>query len=187
MYNHIVQPCEESGDYKDFCDGTYFKDHPLFSQKQNSLQIQLFYDEFEMANPLGSKHGIHKIGSIYSILRNLSPKINSAFMNIHHLSHFHSEDVKKYGFSAMLEPVVHDLKVLESQGIDIPFSHEPLCGTVAQVTGDNLGLHTLLLAAFSANYYCRFCLADKEMCPTVFSDDDTNITCSTEVHVQQGC
>lgn len=185
--NYMVQPCEDSGVYKDFCDGTYFKDHPLFSQKGSSLQIQLFYDEFETANPLGSKHGIHKIGSIYFILRNFTPKINSALMNIHLISLFHSEDVKKYGFNAILEPLMCDLKILEAKGINVPFSNEPLYGTVAQVTGDNLGLHTFLgyVESFSASYFCRFCLADKELCQTVFSDDDTNITLRCkELHVQ---
>lgn len=110
--NHIVEPCEASGVYKDFCDGIC---HPLFSQKRNSLQIQLFYDEFETANHLGSKHGIHKVGSIYFILRNFSPKIYSDLMNIHLISLFHSEDVKKYGFNAILESLVKDLKILASR------------------------------------------------------------------------
>ncbi|XP_030252888.1 uncharacterized protein LOC115569102 isoform X1 [Sparus aurata] len=117
ILNHILQPCEKTGFYKDFCDGSYFKGHSLFSKKTKSLQIQIFYDDFEVANPLGSKHGIHKIGSIYFILRNLSPKINSALMNIHLLALFHTEDVKKYGFNVILEPLVHDLKVLECTGV----------------------------------------------------------------------
>lgn len=103
--NHITQPCEKTGVYKDFCDGDYFKDHTLFSEQPHSLQIQIFYDDFELANPLGSKHGIHKIGSMYFVLRNLSPKINSALMNIRLLALFHTEDVKKYGFNAILEPL----------------------------------------------------------------------------------
>lgn len=185
--NYIVQPCEKSGIYKDFCDGNYFKEHSLFPHKKHSLQIQLFFDEFETANPLGSKHGIHKIGSIYFILRNFSPKINSALMNIHLISLFHSDDVKKYGFNAVLEPLVRDIKVLEISGIHVPFFDEPVHGTVAQVTGDNLGLHTLLgyVQSFSANYFCRFCLADRNTCQTVFCDDDTSITLrSKELHVQ---
>ena len=184
---YFVKPSEKSGIYKDFCDGTYFKEHPLFSQKKKSLQIQLFFDEFETANPLGSKHGIHKIGSIYFILRNFSPKINSALMNIHLISLFHSDDLKKYGFNALLEPLIQDLKILETNGIDVPYFDEPLYGTVAQVTGDNLGLHTLLgyVQSFSANYFCRFCLADKDTCQNVFSDDDGSIILRCkELHLQ---
>lgn len=74
----------EPDTYSDFSDGSYFKTHPLFSDKKNALQIQLYYDDFETANPLGSKRGIHKIGCLYFILRNLPPKFNSALINIHH-------------------------------------------------------------------------------------------------------
>ena len=142
--------------------GTILKIPPLFSEKPNSLQIQIFYDDFEMANPLGSKHGIHKIGSIYFVLRNLSPKINSALMNIHLLALFHTADINKYGFHTILEPLVQDLKVLECTGVELPFSDEPVRGTIAQVTGDNLGLHTLLgyVESFNANYFCHYCLID---------------------------
>ncbi|KAF0024598.1 hypothetical protein F2P81_023400 [Scophthalmus maximus] len=45
---------------------------------------------------------------------------------------FHTEDVKKYGFNAILEPLVHDLKVLECTGIELPFCVEPVHGTIAQ-------------------------------------------------------
>lgn len=75
--------------YKDFCDGSYFKAHSFFSNNENAFTI--FFDEFETANPLGSKHGIHKIGNIYFVLRNLTPKVNSALMNIHLVALFHSQ------------------------------------------------------------------------------------------------
>lgn len=152
--------------------------HPLYSKHKNALQIQLYYDDFESANPLGSKQGIHKIGVIYFILRNFPPKMNSSLMNIHLLSLFYAQDIKNYGFDAILRPLVEDLKVLESSGIPVPFSKDPLFGTIAQVTGDNLGMHTILgfMESFSALYFCRFCLVDKKTSQSVFSEDDTNIT-----------
>ena len=124
--SHFVQPSERRGVYQDFCDGSYFKSHPLFSNIENALQIQLFFDEFETANPLGSKHGIDKIGSIYFVLRNVSPKINSALNNIHLIALFHSQDIKKYGLNVILEPLVRDLKILECTGINLPFSDTPV-------------------------------------------------------------
>lgn len=173
---HFVQPADKNGLYQDFCDGSYYKNHPLFSKNQNALQIQLFFDEFETANPLGSKHGIHKVGSIYFILRNFTPKVNSALLNIHLVALFHSQDIKKYGMNAILEPIVRDIKVLESTGINLPFSDQQIYGTVAQVTGDNLGLHTVLgfVESFSARYFCRFCIADKNECQGLFTDDYPN-------------
>ena len=59
--------------------------------------------------------------------------------------------MKKYGFNAILEPLVHDLKVFECTGIEVPFSDEPVHRTIAQVTWDKMGLNTLFsyLESFS--------------------------------------
>jgi len=47
---------------EDYCDGSDFKQHPLFSKQSKSLQIMLYYDELEVCNPLGSKVKTHKLG-----------------------------------------------------------------------------------------------------------------------------
>lgn len=189
IQKHFVQPSENGEILREFCDGSYFKEHPLFSKEQNSLQIQLFYDDFETSNPLGSKHGIHKIGSIYFVLRNLSSKVNSALMNIHLLALFHTQDVKRYGFNAILDPIVRDFKILETSGITLPISEDPVHGTIAQVTGDNLGMHTLFgfVESFNSNYFCRFCLIDKCASQNIFSDDHPDIILRDRLLHAQHC
>lgn len=76
-----------------------------------NLDIILYYDDFETANLLGSKRGVHKIGAIYFVLGNLPPKFNSAVMNINLFSLFHYQDLKIYVFYAILEPLVNDVKL----------------------------------------------------------------------------
>ena len=93
----MMQTCAQSDKYDDFCDGSYFKNHPLFSSSKFALQIQLYYDEFECANSLGSKKGIHKVGCLYFILRNLPPRVNSALMNIHLVSLFMHKTLRNMG------------------------------------------------------------------------------------------
>ena len=66
IYAVLAKPSKDR--YEDFCDGSYFKSHPLFSKTQTSLQIQLYYNDFETANPLGSKLGVHKFGALYFVL-----------------------------------------------------------------------------------------------------------------------
>ena len=46
----------------DYCDGSAFKSHPLFSLSTQHLQIFFYYDDIEVCNPLGSKRKIHKLG-----------------------------------------------------------------------------------------------------------------------------
>ena len=44
----------------DYCDGELFAASELFKDDPCALQIQLYYDELELCNPLGSKK--HKLG-----------------------------------------------------------------------------------------------------------------------------
>lgn len=161
----------------DLNDGSYLKSHPLFSTEKQAFQIQLYYDDFEPANPLGSKRGIHKIGCLYFVLRNLPPKFNSVLMNIHLVSLFHAQDQQKYGFDAILEPLLNDVKKLENQGLSLPFSDQQVYGTIAQITGDNLGMHTILgfNESFSSRHFCRLCLIEKSDAQTVYSEDDPKV------------
>lgn len=155
--------------------------------REHALQIQLYLDEFETANPLGSKKGIHKLGCIYFILRNLPPKYNSVLQNILVVALFHSQDLKTYGFDNILKPLVDDLKILETQGIEVPFSDSPLFGSVIQVTGDNPGLRGLFgfVESFSATYFCRFCLTNKDESQSVFTEDDSSMIFHTkEIHAE---
>ena len=52
----------DDGLLSDFCDGDVFRAHPLFSRDPHALQLILYFDEFEVCNPLGSRANKHKIG-----------------------------------------------------------------------------------------------------------------------------
>lgn len=108
-------------------------------QKQTDMKTfvskVMYYDDF--ANPLGSKCGVHKIGVLNFVLRNLPPKLNSAVMNINLVALFHTEDVKKYACDPILQPLINDIKTLESHGLYLAFSTENVYGTTSQITGDN--------------------------------------------------
>ena len=47
---------------RDYCDGSQYSSHPVFSEDNKALQIQLYYDEADVCNPIGSKSGVHKLG-----------------------------------------------------------------------------------------------------------------------------
>ena len=175
--------------YFDVKDGLYMKRHPLFSNESCALQIQLFYDDFETANPLGSKKGIHKLGAIYFTLRNFPPKVNSSLVNIHLCALFHAQDIKTYGFDTILQPIVSDLKVLETDGIKVPTLKSPVHGSIVQVTGDNLGIHGLfgLVESFSARNCCRFCVLEKSHFQTVFCEDEESVIFRTKDMHEEHC
>lgn len=61
--NEIQKPhSRDDGIMMDFCDAYYFKNHKIFNSYRNALQLILYYDDIEVANPLGAKAGIHKLG-----------------------------------------------------------------------------------------------------------------------------
>lgn len=90
--------------YSEINDGSYLKNHILFSQQKHALQIQLSYDDLKKSS---------------------------------------EEDLKKYGFDPILKPIVDDIKALEAEGMQVPFSAMPLKSRVFQVSGDNLAFHDL--------------------------------------------
>ncbi|KAK0136653.1 hypothetical protein N1851_027156 [Merluccius polli] len=92
-----------------------FKPRHVPKEEKDALQIQLFYDDFKTANPLGSKKGIHKLGAIYFTLRNFPAIFNSSLVNIHLCALFHAQD-KPYGFNLILEPLEwHKYQIKVSQ------------------------------------------------------------------------
>lgn len=64
MYNAQIQRghFSENAIIGDFCDGHFFRHSSFFKRKQISLQINLYYDDVEVCNPLGSKRKVHKLG-----------------------------------------------------------------------------------------------------------------------------
>jgi len=48
----------------DYCDGEVFQSHPLFSMH---TKIMSYFNELEVANPLGSKAKIYKLGTVYML------------------------------------------------------------------------------------------------------------------------
>ena len=64
----------------DYCDGSDFRGHPLFTQEHKALQLMLYYDELEVCNPLGTKSKIHNLGEI---LRHICPILCTVLFSFH--------------------------------------------------------------------------------------------------------
>lgn len=48
----------------DYCDSPAYQDNPVFRMDDTALQIQLYYDDLEVVNPLGSNTKVHKLGEL---------------------------------------------------------------------------------------------------------------------------
>ena len=55
----------DENELRDFCDGSLFQNHPLFSVDVHALQIVAYFDELEIVNPIGSFVKKHKLGCLF--------------------------------------------------------------------------------------------------------------------------
>lgn len=150
---------ERSAYLQDFCDGSLFKSHPLFSLDVNGLQIIGYYDELEICNPLGSYVQTHKLGCLFFSLGNVRPQFRSSLKAIYLVTLAQSEDIDKYGLDKFLTPFVEDLKVLYCDGITICTNEKQhtLYGGLLAFLADNLAAHALGGFKESMSFALRIC------------------------------
>lgn len=143
--------------------------------KDDFIAIEIYYDDVETANPLGTKTVIHKLGLFYFVIKNLPSYFNSSYPNIHLLAVGRLNDFKRYGFRTVLETIRDAIKPLEKDGIELPWGDGKKRFRVIlfNFVGDNLGLHAVLgfNESFNSVHFCRFCLADRKHIQNYFVED----------------
>ncbi len=167
------QSCD--GIVRDYPDGKYYKTNPFFQTNQPSVHLVLYCDEFTLTNQFRDRGKKYKLFALYFQLANLHPKFRSALDNIHLGLLCKALYLKRYGYQAVLRPLLKDLQSLETQGIEIVFEdrHYHFYGTVVFVAADNLGAHGIggLYENFSTVLrLCRFCNATKPMLEGSFDE-----------------
>ena len=132
----------------------------------NCLQLLLYFDDFEVANPLGSKRGKYKLFAVYFTILNIPLKYRSKLENMQLVLLAKSKHVEKYGLDVIFAPLINDLKVLQPPGINVCISgvQHHFSARLALVCADNLAANKV--AGFTQNFsrgrICRFCMATRE-------------------------
>lgn len=89
-------------------------------------------------------------------------------MNIFLAALIKSKDIKQFWNDVSLKLLVHELNVLEKEGLTIltPHGNFLVHFLLGLVLGDNLGLNSILefSKSFSSNYSCRICKCHKNVC-----------------------
>lgn len=167
--------------YQDFFDGEYWLSSPLHDE--NVILLRLYGDDFEPANPLGSRKASYKIGCIYYQFENLATHILTKTENMFLSLCYHTGDVKEFGWEAILKPLVIELQRLGSDGFYLTSKD----GTkknwkvaISVVTGDNLFLNSILgfVESFSAAHPCRHCLVPRAEFQSTFAEVETQLRTS---------
>lgn len=151
--------------YSSFINTHNFKNHELFSNFPNTIRLNLYYDDIEVANALGSKRGKHKLGIFYFTVQNFPIRFNTDLKNIFILQICYSWDIKKFGFNRILQPFVNDMKRLE-RGIEISLPNgDPfvLRAVLISLSGDTLAIHDISgFLSPSCKCFCRLCMITRD-------------------------
>lgn len=165
-----------NGLLRGYQDGSQYKQHGLFRDYPNALRFQIFYDDVEVTNPIGSKAGVHKLGMFYYSIQNLPKRMNCTMNSIYLLAAAYSTDVKRYGFEPILRPFVKEMNSFESDdGVQLLIGDRmrTIHGSLVSLCADTLAAHDILgFLSPSANKLCRLCYATREGIQHHFNEDD---------------
>ena len=177
------------GKLGDFCDGAAFRSHPLFGTDNSALQVIAYYDELEVANPIGSYVSKHKLGCLFFMLGNIRPKYRSTLKAINLVAVARHADVVKYGLDIFLTPFVQDLKTLYCDGITVTVGSDirTFHGGLLAFLADNLAAHAI--GGFKegvgfALRLCRTCMATQSQSQMLFTEDKFQLR-NPDMHFQQ--
>lgn len=128
------------------------------------IPMNLYCDDFETGNALGSNSGSQSLTAFYYYFPTVPINLSS-LCHIFTAAFFSAKHIKELGFEKALKLVIPVLKELEDNGIEIVTSDGSyrVHFLIGVITGDNLALNTLLgfSGSFSHNFFCRFCKISK--------------------------
>lgn len=169
IVNQIMTPEKTyNGIIADYTDGQFYQPN---SDKRKVLDILYFFDDFQIANPLGSHRSKHKISGFYYILGNLHRNSRSSLKIIQLNIVCRSVDLKYFGLESILQPLIMELSELDETGLEIPGIGTFYC-KFRFCSADNLGSHQLggFCESFSSNILriCRSCLITSSQIQEIF-------------------
>lgn len=143
------------------------------------LPVFLYFDDYEVNNPLGSHKGISKCGALYLSIPCLPPTLASKLEKIFLFVLFNTLDREVFKNPIIFSKVIDELEFLESKGIVIRLANQEktIYFKLALVLGDNLGLHSILgfSEGFSGNSFCRFCHIKKNDRNNIFDEGECSL------------
>lgn len=164
---------ENDGNFRSYFDGSVWNDLALTNQP--ILVLRLYGDDFEPCNPLGSRKTVYKIGCIYYQIENLPSYLLSKTENIFLATCYHTDDVKDFGWDAILRPLVNELKALETTGIKLLVADKTMQVKVivGVFTADNLFMNSIMgfVESFTAHRPCRECALHRHDFQKIFVED----------------
>ena len=176
IFAEVIQGHQSQGFIQDYCDGSFCKDNQLFSQIHPAIQVQLYHDDFTVANPIGNRVKQLKFSAFYFCLGNIPPEFRSKLSCIQLAMLCPSTVLADCGMSQVLAPFIEEMKHLESVGLYVEKdgSVYNLKGSLSMVVADNLAAHGIggFQESFNTERLCRYCMITKNTMKDHFRDTD---------------
>lgn len=160
-----LESCDNSI-ISDFLQGELWKKKRKQYPNDLCINYNLYYDDFEAGNPLGSHSGSQAIAAFYINIPSLSRELSSRVEYIFPVMFVRTQDFKKFGSNKCIQILVDQLVLLETKGIDFKTKDDQVLTIrflLGLIIGDNLAVNLLLgfTQSFSHQFYCRICLSPK--------------------------
>jgi hypothetical protein len=164
----------------DVWDGSFIKSIPLYVQQKGAiLCFQIYMDEVELSNPLGSKKGKHKVSVFYWVLMNVPPAFRSSLRSIQLLGIVGSELLKQRGVDLFLRPFLDDLLLLhEGVILNVRGEQRVWFGILLQFCGDIPAAN--FIGGFKegvgfASFPCRSCMIPRDSLDEIHHESECNL------------
>lgn len=185
VHEELTEENHNLFDIMDVKDGTYYK-KKYFQDHKDALLFCLYYDDFEIVNPIGSHRKKHKLSIFYWSLLNISPAFRFKIQTTQLLGVANSSDIRKFGLSAMLKDFVDSMKEIHrGKELNVNNVVKTYYGTLYYVIGDTPA--TQLLGGFKegvsmAKKPCRTCNITIDELGNHLSDKKLNFRNEVEYH-----
>lgn len=160
-----MEKIQEQSEIKNIINGKRWKDI-VKNYPENSviIPLDLYTDDFETGNALGSNAGTHKITAYYVSIPTFPQHLLSGTEYIFEVL-LHPSRLKHEEHKFCIERLLEILKELEDSGvkINVEGSETTVYFVLARIIGDNLGLNEILgfCTSFNAMKFCRLCTLNK--------------------------
>lgn len=152
-----MEELSKSSSISNFVNGSVWKDIKTKFGNKTVIPFNLYFDDFEPDNPLGSHTGEQSIGAFYIGFPTMPQFLTSLLENIFPVMLIKTNYIKNFSNDKSLQQLVHVFMQLEDEGIVI--NNRKIYFVLGAVVGDNLATNSLLgfAQSFTAHYFCRIC------------------------------
>ncbi|KAJ8667937.1 hypothetical protein QAD02_009600 [Eretmocerus hayati] len=149
--------------------------YAAFSRKgDGGFPLEVWYDDFQTGNGMGSAKYEQKLGGVYVRCPALPPHLLSKLYSIFSPVIFYAKDRERYGNECVFCKIIEELTILHEHGLRVVIDGEEktLFFALTQLIGDNLALNCVCgyPPSFTATNYCHCCTATAEECKSLIRE-----------------